>query len=104
MTRVGAIVPISGLVDEVDEGPARLFGAGFVLFVLTTMLPVILRRLQRARERQWPARQTPLELLTDEVVAIADRIDALNSGGVIRTPEIRREVERLRDLAHAYRD
>lgn len=110
---LASIAPISGLTDEFDEGLARILGASLVLLVLTSVLPPILRRLQAPREPGGPAasametssaaRREALEFLTGEVVAIADRIDELNRSPGLRAPEIRREVERLRNLAHAFR-
>jgi hypothetical protein len=110
---LAGIAAISGLIDEVDEGLARVLGASLVLFVVSSVLPPILRRLQLATESRGSAvvaseppsaaRQDALELLTSELVGIADRIDELNSSPTLRAPEIRREVERLRQLADTFR-
>ena len=107
-----SIAPIGGLADEVDEGLAKVIGASLVLLVLTSVLPPILRRLalqdrgpgprMHAERMDAVERRDALELLTGEVVAIADRIDELNSGPGVRAPEIRREVERLRGLARSF--
>jgi hypothetical protein len=110
---LACIAPISGLTDEVDEGMAKVLAIGLVLLVLTSALPPILRRLQAAPAFTQPAlpslepptaaRRDALELLTGEVVSIADRIDHLNSSPGVRAPEIRREIERLRSLADKFR-
>jgi hypothetical protein len=107
----GAIVPISGIADDIDEAWARLFAAGLVLLVLTSVLPAILRRMQPAPTGEpAPAARGPvpagagqaLAFLAAEVVSTADRIEELNRGPGIRAPEIRVEVERLRNLARAF--
>jgi hypothetical protein len=96
---VGGLLPISGLADDVDEGMAQVLAATLVLLVLTSALQPILRRIQR------PAVRGPagaLEHFAGEVAAVADRIDELNRGPAVRAPEIRREVERLRELARPF--
>jgi len=104
---LASMAPISGLVEEVDEGLAKVLAASLVLFVLTSVLPPILRRLQPAAKlHAAPPSAAPagaLELLTGEMAAIADRIDGLTGGPANRAPEIRREVERLRKLAETFR-
>jgi hypothetical protein len=106
---IGALLPISGLVDDVDEAAARIFGTGLVLLLLTSVLPPILRRIARSA----PAPHTPaatrpreeaLTFLASEVVEIADRIEALNRDPGVRAPEIRVEIERLRNLARAFQN
>ena len=102
---IGAILPISGLVSDVDEVWGRLFGASLVLLVLTTVLPPILRRTHAA-----PAPAAKMngsspesdEFLASAVLRIADRIDLLNSDPGNRAPEIRAEVDRLRKLAESF--
>jgi hypothetical protein len=96
---LGALLPISGLAEDAAADAAQLFAATLVLLVLTTVLPPILRRLQRA-----PAKTptTELERFADEVEAVALRIEELNRGPAVRAPEIRREVERLRALARSF--
>jgi hypothetical protein len=96
---LGGILPIAGLVDDVDEDAAKVLAATLVLLVLTTVLQPILRRLQRA-----PATTptTALERFAGEVEAVAERIDELNRGPAVRAPEISREVERLRALARSF--
>ena len=74
------------------------------MLVLTTVLPPILRRLQPRPETSARAPAGPTERLAGEVVAIADRIDALGHGPALRTPEIRRETEALRRLARRFSD
>ena len=98
------LLPVSGLVDDAGDGAAQLIAICLVVLVLTTVLPPILRRLQpRAQERGRTA-AGPGERLAGEVVAIADRIDALGRGPGLRTPEIRRETEALRRLARRFPD
>jgi hypothetical protein len=99
---IGAILPISGLTEDVDEAWARIFGAGLVLLVLTSVLPPILRRIEKRAPAASPDRQEALALLASEVVEIADRIEALNRDPGMRAPEIRVEIERLRKLARSY--
>jgi hypothetical protein len=97
---VGGLLPISGLADDVDEGMAQLLAATLVLLVLTSVLQPILRRIQRPAARA-PAGE--LERFAVEVEAVAERIDELNRGPAVRAPEIRREVERLRELSRLFR-
>ena len=108
---VGAILPISGMAEEIDEDWARLFGAGLVMLLLTSVLPPILRRIQpapagepaRTAERPGsPASDQALSFLAAEVISTADRIEELNRGPGVRAPEIRVEVERLRNLARPF--
>jgi hypothetical protein len=96
---VGALVPISGLADEVEGDVAQLLAAGVVLLVLTSVLPPILRRIQSA---PGGAPTTAMQRFAGEVEAAAERIDELNRGPSSRAPEIRREVERLRELARSF--
>jgi hypothetical protein len=86
------VLPLSSLVDDVDEVAARIFGASLVLLVLTSVLPPILRRMQPVRSA------SPL---ASQVTEIADRIDALNADPGNRAPEIRAETIRLRKLAES---
>jgi hypothetical protein len=95
---VGALLPISGIAEGVTD-VAQLFAATLVLLVLTSVLPPILRRIQPAREGV-PA--TALQRFAGEVEAAAERIDELSRGPSNRAPEIRREVERLRELARSF--
>jgi hypothetical protein len=86
------LLPTSGIVDdEVGEGFGKLLAALVVVLLFSTLIPPILRRLQRP--------QATTDGFAGEVIAIADRIDELGRGPGIRTPEIRRETERLRRLA-----
>jgi hypothetical protein len=94
----GALLPIVGIVDDVGEGAARLFAAVLVLLVLTTVLPPILRRLQP----DGAARGKAVDGLAAEVVKSAERIERLAADPALRTPEIRREAERLRNLARSF--
>jgi O-antigen/teichoic acid export membrane protein len=90
---LGAILPISGIVDDVDDAWGRLFGAALVALVLTSVLPPILRRFQTSA----PGRDS----FASEVVQLVDRIDLLNSDPGNRAPEIRAELRRLRELARS---
>jgi hypothetical protein len=94
---LGAFLAISGLTGMGDL--AQLFAATLVLLVLTSVLPPILRRTQSPTKT---APQTQMQRLAGEVEAVADRIEELNRGPSHRAPEIRREVERLRDLARSF--
>jgi hypothetical protein len=96
---VGAILPISGLVDSVDEVWGRIFGSALVLLVLATVLPPIMRRMQPAAPAA--SRNGAGASFASQVVEIADRIAVLNSDPGIRAPEIRAELERLRKLAQS---
>jgi hypothetical protein len=98
----GGLLPVAGVIDEVGEAGAKFFGATLVLLLLTTLLQPLIRRLQPTRGAAAAPRRDALELLTEEVATIADRIDELARGPALRTPEIRREAERLRDLARSF--
>jgi hypothetical protein len=87
---LGALLPITGLKDDIDDTWARVFGATLVALVLTSVLPPILRRIQPARAGG---------RIVSEVIRIADRIEQLNADPGNRAPEIRAEVRRLRELA-----
>ena len=94
------ILPVSGLIDDVEEGPAELFGVLLIALVLTTALPPILRRVQGPAVRRPAAAPTGTPGVANEILAIADRIETLNADPGTRAPEIRRECERLRKAAH----
>jgi hypothetical protein len=99
-----AILPIAGLVDDVNEGWARLVGATLVLLVLTSVLPPILRRMQPATA---PATangkpDAAPDFFATAVVQIVDRIDVLNADPGNRSPEIAAELKRLRSLAQSF--
>jgi hypothetical protein len=99
-----AILPIAGLVDDVNEGWARLVGATLVLLVLTSVLPPILRRMQPATA---PATangkpDAAPDFFATAVVQIVDRIDVLNADPGNRSPEIAAELKRLRSLAESF--
>jgi hypothetical protein len=95
---VGALLPISGLAEDAED-LAQLFAATLVLLVLTTVLPPLLRRLQRPADA---APRTAAQRFAGEVEAVAERIDELSRGPSNRAPEIRREAERLRNLARSF--
>jgi hypothetical protein len=96
---LGALLPISGLAEDVAGDAAQLLAAGLVLLVLTSVLPPILRRLQVASAT---APTTAMQRFAGEVEAAAERIEELSRGPSNRAPEIRREAERLRDLARSF--
>jgi hypothetical protein len=104
---LAVVVPLAGLADSIDEPWPRIFGATLVLLVLTSILPAILRKMQPAAPRAAPPStsgggQASDEFLASAVIRIADRIDALNSDPGNRSPEIRAEVNRLRNLAQSF--
>ena len=73
-----------------------------MLLLLTTLLQPLVRRLQTPRDAGPVPRRDALELLVEEVTTIADRIEDLARGPALRTPEIRHEAERLRNLARSF--
>ena len=104
------ILAVAGTFDNMDdvEGFVRFVGVLVVLLLLTTVLPPIMRRLQTTPPTR-PAvsaqaaepSQAPAPLAT-EVIAVVDRIEALNADPGNNAPLIRRECERLRELARSY--
>ena len=86
------IVLVSGLAEYDDDASPQLIAICLVVLVLTTVLPPILRRLAATGA---PTPSGP----AGEMLAIADRIDELGRDPGLRTPQIRRETERLRRLA-----
>jgi hypothetical protein len=102
---LAVILPLTELVDDIDEPWPRIFGATLVALVLTTVLPAILRRMQPAHRAAPSANGSAPgsdDFLASAVIRIADRIDALNSDPGNRAPEIRAEVNRLRNLAQSF--
>ena len=98
------VVAISGAVDDVGEGFGQLIAVFVILLLLSTALPPILRRLQPPAAAAEPASRyagAPPPLAA-EVLAAADRIEALNGDPGNRAPEISRECERLRQLARSH--
>jgi hypothetical protein len=91
---LGAILPLADVVNDVDEAWGRIFGAGLVLLVLTSVLPPILRRIQPTGP--------PADSIASQMNEIADRIELLNSDPGNRAPEIRAEVKRLKNLAQSF--
>jgi len=101
------VLAISGAVDTIPDSFAQLVAVLVILLLLTTVLPPILRRLPGAAEPS--SRSTPsppartdrpsAQPFAAEVLAAADRIDALNADPGNRAPDIQRECERLRELA-----
>jgi hypothetical protein len=106
---LAVILPLAGLVDDIDEPWPRIFGAVLVLLVLTSVLPPIMRRMQPAARPSENANgngnanaAAAENFLASAVIRIADKIDALNSDPGNRTPEIQAEVNRLRNLARSF--
>jgi hypothetical protein len=107
---MSGILAISGAVDDIEDGWAQLMAVFVILLLLTTALTPIVRRLQRspaggaARVVDTDGQRAPVRpSLTSEVLASADRIDALNADPGNRAADIRRECERLRELARTLR-
>ena len=102
---LAVILPLAGVVEDVDEPWPRIFAAALVLLVLTSVLPPILRRMRPAAG---PGPSADLstngsgDFLASAVIEIADRIDALNSDPGNRAPEIQAELNRLRNLAQSF--
>jgi hypothetical protein len=102
---LAVILPLAGLVDDIDEPWPRIFGAVLVLLVLTSVLPPIVRRMQPAARPASTANGNGAgadDFLASAVIQIADKIDALNSDPGNRSPEIRAEVRRLKNLAQSF--
>jgi hypothetical protein len=113
------ILACGGAFDEIDdpEGLVRFAGVVVVLLLLTTALPPILRRFQvkpesrpaappaAAAQMQAPPSRADARVpapFATEVIATVDRIAALNADPGNNAPQIRRECERLRELARTY--
>jgi FtsH-binding integral membrane protein len=107
------ILAITGAFDDVDdpEGLVRFTAVLVVLMLLTTVLPPIMRRLQAkpavrsAEPSRAGASAEPSQgpgPLAEEVMAAVDRIEALNADPGNNAPMIRRECERLRELARTH--
>jgi hypothetical protein len=112
------ILAFSGAVHGIRQGFGQLMAVLVILLVLTTALAPILRRLQRpavtvaapaggafatVAEPAAPFRRAAgPRALAAEVVAAADRIEALNGDPGNRAPDIRRECERLREFARSH--
>jgi hypothetical protein len=98
------ILPLLELVTDIDEPWPNIFGAALVLLVLTSILPPILRRMQPAIAPQSANGRVDggTEFLAVAVIEIADRIALRNSDPGNREPEIRAQVNRLRELAQNY--
>jgi hypothetical protein len=101
------ILFLTGIADDTVAEPwPRIFGATLVLLVLTSILPSILRKMQTASTEPAPSanghHDASDEFLASAVIRIADRIEALNSDPGNRSPEIRAELSRLKNLAHSF--
>jgi hypothetical protein len=105
---VASILPIAGVMDDVDEGWGRVFGATLVLLILTSVLPPILRRMQPAPARAADApgadghQDAAPEFFATAVIQIVEKIELLNADPGNRSPEIRAELGRLKSLAKSY--
>jgi peptidoglycan/LPS O-acetylase OafA/YrhL len=110
------VLAVSGAVDVVDEGFARLVAVLVVLLLLTTALPPILRRLRRGAApgsetraapesppRAAASRQAQTQpRLVAEVLAAADRIAELAADPANRASDIQRECAHLREIASSH--
>jgi hypothetical protein len=99
------ILAFAGAVHGIRQGYGQLMAVLVILLVLTTSLAPILRRLQRRGVTSAaPAggRAAGPRGLVTEVLAAADRIEALNGDPGNRAPDIRRECERLRELVRSH--
>jgi hypothetical protein len=91
----GAVLGVTGVIDEPGDGAVELFGVILVVQLLCTVLPGLLRRLAGApRERPLLAPADPVERLVAEVAAATARIEHLAPD-----PRVRAECERLRRAA-----
>jgi len=102
-----AILPVVDLVDDVEDGLAELFAVMVIALLLTTVLQPILRKLNRSEPAPAPgavncAVDAPVVRLAQDVLEAADRIEAMNAGNAGHGPDIRRECERLRQVARQY--
>lgn len=102
-------------VAEADEGYAQLSGVLVIALLLTTVLAPLIRKLgtpasgtrladtPRSPPRSPSTRVSGLsDHLATEVQVIAERIELLNADPARRSPEIRAECRRLRDLARTH--
>lgn len=109
------ILAIAEVFEDVDDSAGQLLAVLVILMILTTALTPIVRRLQRAAPAPSapaaraaaapdpePAGTPAPAAFAAEVIATADRIEALNADAGNRAPEIRREVQRLRELARLH--
>lgn len=97
----GALAAAGALEVDEDDPVVRLMAVAVVLLLLTTALPVVLRRLSytgEATASAWPAsRGSALERLAAEVVAATERIECLDDRDAVRA-----ECRRLRELARGH--
>jgi hypothetical protein len=123
----GALLPISGIYEDLGEDYAKLFGVGLVLLVLTTALPPVLRRAQRASstpaagdgrvvavatgrppaparvfQRDKAPRADSREAFAREVIAVADRLEAIAPSLDGAAAAVQAEIEQLRRLARSF--
>jgi hypothetical protein len=91
-----AVLAVTGAVDDVSDGVARLIGVVLVITLLSTALPPIMRRLDRgpAPADAFGQRLTMGEL-AEEITSVAGRLE--RSGDACReAAELRRLAERAR--------
>jgi hypothetical protein len=92
------LLPILDIAPDVGEAYARLAAVLIVVFLLATALPPVLRRIAPAQERAprdpFGRGDSPVERLAAELLAVADRLEALDA-----SPGIRAEAAGLRALA-----
>jgi hypothetical protein len=98
---VGGLATAGAVEVDEDDPAARLMAVAVVLLLLTTALPVVLRRLRPAgadaSASAWPMpRGGALERLAAEVVATTERIERLDDRDAVRA-----ECRRLRELARS---
>jgi hypothetical protein len=107
------ILAVAEVFEDVEESAGQLLAVLVILMILTTALTPIVRRLQRtappppdaatrAEPASAPSGPPAPAAFAAEVIATADRIEALNADPGNRAPEIRREVQRLRELARLH--
>ena len=105
------VLAASGAVDQVDTSFVEFVAVLVILLVLTTALQPIARRIgSPSADGRWATTaalpEAPASVsrhpFAAEVLATADRIDALNGDPGNRASEISREVARLRELVRTY--
>jgi hypothetical protein len=100
------ILQLLEIAEGFEDPWPRIFGATLVVLVLASILPAILRKVQGAApepaaSRNGHAGQSD-DFLAGAVIRVADRIELLNADPGNRSPEIRAEVARLRELAKSF--
>jgi hypothetical protein len=91
LATTAAVLTVTEAVDDVSDGLVRLIGVVLVLALLSSVLPPIMRRLDRT-----PAPQgMSLHEVADEISSVAGRLE--------RSGDAEREVAALRELAQRAR-